>query len=438
MKITPGITFASGDTVSHTTLNNFLSNATITSDSLDQVALGDSALDSLTSGADNVGIGDNAGTTLTNGHSNVLVGTDAGQGHASGYYNVALGFDAMKGGTGSPAHNVAIGGASLAALSGDIASDQSHGNTAVGNGAGNKVTTGFSNTFLGSATGQEVTTGCCNIAIGVNAMTDLPTSSANNVAIGFRALGVSTTANTGTVAIGMDALANNTANGNVGVGFQAGENNTSGEDNTYLGQFAGFTNITGNDNTFVGDYAGVYVTGSQNTAVGSSAHADAGDAGLSNTTTVGYACNPTASNQVMLGNTSVTDLRCEDTSIAAISSDKRIKKNVVNNKLGLDFLNALRTVTYKKINPADWPAKLKEARFKGKDADPRPKDDEETHHGMIAQEVKKVLDEQGISDWRGWREDPNGKQNLAYGALIMPLVKAVQELSAKVAKLEAK
>ena len=56
---------------------------------------------------------------------------------------------------------------------------------------------------------------------------------------------------------------------------------------------------------------------------------------------------------------------------------------------------------------------------------------------MIAQEVKAVMDEHGIKEWRGWKIDPNGKQNIAYGALIVPLVKAIQELSAKVTALEA-
>ena len=41
-------------------------------------------------------------------------------------------------------------------------------------------------------------------------------------------------------------------------------------------------------------------------------------------------------------------------------------------------------------------------------------------------------------EFSGWEEGINTKQRLAYGKFVMPLIKAVQELSAKVAALEAK
>ena len=56
---------------------------------------------------------------------------------------------------------------------------------------------------------------------------------------------------------------------------------------------------------------------------------------------------------------------------------------------------------------------------------------------MIAQEVKSVMDEMGV-DFSGWTEGLNTKQGLQYAKFIMPLVKAVQELSAKVTELENK
>ena len=62
----------------------------------------------------------------------------------------------------------------------------------------------------------------------------------------------------------------------------------------------------------------------------------------------------------------------------------------------------------------------------------RPQDNEKVYDGLIAQEVKSVIDELGI-EWSGWsKNDSDGKQGIQYGALTVPLVKAVQELSTKV------
>ena len=60
-------------------------------------------------------------------------------------------------------------------------------------------------------------------------------------------------------------------------------------------------------------------------------------------------------------------------------------------------------------------------------------------HGMIAQEVKAALDTAGVEgeNFQGWTEDQNGEQGLSAGSFVYPLIKAVQELSAKVESLEA-
>ena len=62
-----------------------------------------------------------------------------------------------------------------------------------------------------------------------------------------------------------------------------------------------------------------------------------------------------------------------------------------------------------------------------------------TRHGFIAQEVKTAIDNHSeIKDgFDMWMEDPSdGRQRVADGALIPMLVKAIQELSAKVTALE--
>lgn len=61
------------------------------------------------------------------------------------------------------------------------------------------------------------------------------------------------------------------------------------------------------------------------------------------------------------------------------------------------------------------------------------------HHGLIAQEVEAVLKEMGI-DFGGLqdhaRSGGNDVKSIGYTELIAPLIKAVQELTARVTALE--
>ena len=57
-------------------------------------------------------------------------------------------------------------------------------------------------------------------------------------------------------------------------------------------------------------------------------------------------------------------------------------------------------------------------------------------HGMIAQEVKQALDEVDCDTFAGWKERSDGSQTVSREMFVIPLIKAVQELSAKVKHLE--
>jgi hypothetical protein len=58
---------------------------------------------------------------------------------------------------------------------------------------------------------------------------------------------------------------------------------------------------------------------------------------------------------------------------------------------------------------------------------------------LIAQEVQEAVAAEGV-DFAGWlltdKDDPDSQQALRYDQFIAPLIKAVQELTAKVEKLE--
>ena len=120
------------------------------------------------------------------------------------------------------------------------------------------------------------------------------------------------------------------------------------------------------------------------------------------------------------------------------TSDSRIKKNITDSDLGLDFINKLRPIKYNFVNPADWPEPLLENRFKGDNPDSRPKDNTSICDGLIAQEVEEALKQLGKT-WSGHNvTEHNGRQGLAYGSLTVPLIKAVQELTYKLTAMEAR
>jgi hypothetical protein len=133
------------------------------------------------------------------------------------------------------------------------------------------------------------------------------------------------------------------------------------------------------------------------------------------------------------------------------TSDSRTKTDISDSALGLDFINQLRPVSYKfklggntvlgqvyrdgngDICAADAegaiPAELITEQHKGT----------RTHWGLIAQEVKEVVNNSGV-DFAGWvltnKDDPNSPQALRYDQFISPLIKAVQELTERVHGLE--
>ena len=115
-------------------------------------------------------------------------------------------------------------------------------------------------------------------------------------------------------------------------------------------------------------------------------------------------------------------------------SDERLKKDVETSTAGLSFINDLRPVTYKWKNAGDIPST-----FNGyEEGSTTPIVNANTNHGFIAQEVKTALDAHSeIKDgFDMWTEGGDGRQRVGEAALIPVLVKAIQELSAKVKALE--
>jgi len=116
------------------------------------------------------------------------------------------------------------------------------------------------------------------------------------------------------------------------------------------------------------------------------------------------------------------------------TSDIRLKTDIVESPLGIDFINNLRPVSYKWI---DGGPDLEKTTDK---ADIVRKAGIRNHFGLIAQEVKEAVDISGVADFAGWSlsdvNDSTSTQALNYGEFIAPLIKAIQELSAKISTLE--
>ena len=184
-------------------------------------------------------------------------------------------------------------------------------------------------------------------------------------------------------------------NYNTIVGSEAGNAVTSGANNVFIGYRAGTGNNAG----------GSVTTGSNNVLIG----------------TNGFDVIPALADTVILGNSSTATLACQVTSITSLS-DGRDKKDVETIPVGLDFVNELNPVKFV------WDDRNEDGKHDVKDC------------GFIAQDLKALQEKYNVAEElqlvnEGIAED---KMYASYGKLIPILVKAVQELAAKVEQLENK
>jgi hypothetical protein len=225
------------------------------------------------------------------------------------------------------------------------------------------------NTFVGllagnfTMTGSVSTQGSFNTGIGAQTLYD-NTTGYDNTAIGYQSL-----------------YKNTSGSGNVAVGYTSLDNNTTGNGNTGIGGGSLGGNISGDGNTAIGSGSLLLSqTGFNNTALGSSAGGTLWDG--SNCTMIGYSALPSsgsATNEITLGNSSVATLRCQVTSITALS-DARDKRNVDDLLIGLDFILKLKPRQFN-WDKREW--------YNGEVSD-GSKMEEEFSAGFIAQELDEV------------------------------------------------
>ena len=285
--------------------------------------------------------------------------------------SVAIGRNALSQST-IGFYNTAIGDYSLENTT------TSDGNTAVGAFTLRLTTNGSENSAFGASSLSYNTMGSLNVAMGAGTLAQNTTGN-RNTAVGYIALQNSTTGSFNT-AFGDRSLNNSfTASFNTAMGSRSLFNNSIGHNNTALGFNAMSNNTTGNNNTAIGNGAQVPVS--------------------------------TNSNQVRIGNNAVT---YSGVQVAwSVTSDSRWKTDIKKSNLGLDFISQLNPVSY--IRKSEDTETIKQKR----------------EYGFIAQELEQTLNDNNAKDNGIITKDDEGMLSVRYNDLLVPMVKAIQELNEK-------
>lgn len=433
----------------------------------------------------NVGIGINALRYNINGHHNLAIGRNSMQCTKNGSYNTALGVNA-------------IGGVAPLDLTGkiiDYTKYDINNVTAVGNNA-LLNTVGDNNTAVGSYSAMNITKAKNNVSMGYNSLYNLQSDmtvdgknkiawsgsgtyvwSGKKITVTIPAHGLqngylvslllTSGANLKTVeenqyvisnvlndtfeitapidnntsgSVTSSWYSNNSANlkvsdNNTSIGNYSMENSLSGQNNTALGTWSG-RNLVGDFNVMIGALSGINVSfGDKNTALGYGAMRYNQDGtntvGASGSTAIGFDSRISGDNQIQLGTTGTTVY-----AYGAIQnrSDMRDKADVRDTQLGLDFIKKIRPVDFRWDYRDDYLVVNEETGEIIVNEHDGSKKRKRYHQGVIAQEVKAVMDETG-ADFGGFQDHKeNGGSDVltvGYEEFIAPLIKSVQELSAK-------
>jgi hypothetical protein len=409
-------------------LNSYCSfkvgNGLASSTGYNNIAIGCNSLVSNTTGSNNIALGSGAlfsQTANSYGYGNIALGKDAMRNNLIGYGNIAIGdcalysYCAPYGGSIAIGHcslknnidgiNIGIGYGSLEC------STSGTNNVAIGYSTMNLNTIGRSNVAVGGNALRYNVTGCYNVAVGANS---LQNNLGNyNIAIGGASMSASSTGNSN-IAIGaVTLLLNSGGSNNVAIGDYSLNANSYGNNNVVIGCSSLYCNTTGCHNIAIGINTLFNNAGGHNTAIGGCAGHDLTNG--CNNVLIGWCAQAqtvTSCNTITLGNSAITCIRSQVTTISALS-DARDKTDVEELQLGLQFILDLRPVKF------TW--NMRDGAKVGVE-----------DSGFIAQEVAALEDSNGVTQWLDMvgRENPE-KLEVKPGKLIPILVKAIQDLNNK-------
>jgi hypothetical protein len=365
------------------------------------------------------------------------LGTVYGLTPSGGAQNVSIGYNVLNAVTSGGVGNVGFG---LNTLSSNTTGQE---NSAFGGTYYNEAplklnTTGNNNSAYGAGSLRTNTTGSNNVAYGMRSLQGNTTAS-NNTALGFDAL-YSNTTGTPNVAVGHSALyANTTGEENTAVGYQALQANTTNYRLTALGWKAGFS-CTGNESVFIGYRAGTSVTtGVANTLVGPYAGDYQNNITTgSNNVVLGYAgglAAGTDSNEIFIntvynasGKGSSTGFinpngggvyQGNNSAAWSVASDQRLKKNIVDNTIGLDAIISIRVRNFEYRLPEEV-TELQQTQAIQKSG---------VQLGVIAQELQSVLPD-------CVKTESTGVMTVDQDNLTWYLINAIKQLKAEIDQLK--
>jgi hypothetical protein len=337
-----------GNLARNTAVGNASLNANTTG--LYNTAVGNASLNANTTGSSNTANGESALRSNTTGSSNTANGDSALYSNTTGIYNTASGVNALYSNTTGTANTASgqnalrsntTGGSNTASGVNALYSNTTAGsNTASGVNALYSNTTGTANTASGVSALYSNTTGDANTASGLTALYSNTTGDANT-ASGQGAL-LSNTTGTANTASGQSALYYNQESQNTAIGNKSFDSfnlllvsatmTASSATQVTLsapmipspsvGSFITVSNIAGysnsisefiapksykviNDTTLEVTDAASQVLGTTGTVTNFEIRQSLG---YTNSTAAGFDAEPTASNQVKLGNTAVTEI----------------------------------------------------------------------------------------------------------------------------------
>jgi hypothetical protein len=237
------------------------------------------------------------------------------------------------------------------------------------------------------------------------------------------------------MAQGVPGNCGGTTTGSIAIGFKSGifcGTNCMGIScaigNINIGMYSSFgQTATTWQNTVIGQCAGWTLNGSQNTILGMGAGGCSScvtNISGTNNTLLGYNAQPlsgTCSNTITLGNSQITTIRAQTTTITSLS-DYRDKAYIETLPVGLEFLRQVRPVTF------TW--KMRDGSKVG-----------QKEAGFIAQELEAVTNNSTIKDWLDGiviSNEDRSRLEAAPGKMLPLIVKAIQELAAENDSLKAR
>ena len=351
---------------------------------LKNIAIGENTLKSIKDGNNNIVIGTNAMQDGFDSTNNIAIGENTLGLSQTNDTNIAIGDYSMSNAVDDCNYNVGVGYASLSALvSGNT-------NVAVGLNALSLLENGNNNTAIGAST--DVVSGNTSnaICIGYNAKA----SSSNEISIG-------NSENT-KLKIGNDIVTLNIPTGSPTFSGKFGSytfDSTPQTESQKLGSLLEINTAQSGDNCEIG------INGSL--------------LNITNTPTNATNINTNetpANNTIILGNSSVAHIRCQQQTIEGLS-DIRDKKDIKPIKRGIEFINEL--------TPVEFTWNMRDGGMVDVKA-----------MGFIAQQLQEVQEKTNIEVPGLVVQFEEDKLGAAYAALLPLMVKSIQDLSKEIENLK--